>query len=194
MPKPKPKQDPDEDDYTVVVDRGSSGEGDHTIVVDRGASPGGEEDHTIVVDRGASQGGGVGATTAVADEGVVDEADHTVVVARPRKPPKSDAAVSAGRRRGIAPPPVPQGFAPPAVEAIGPGAVDEYVPRTIPEPPPLAEIPELGTDDTREPARAMASVSRRSRRGARVTLMLFVAACIGAVVGLVAIVIALTSR
>ena len=120
-------------------------------------------------------------------------ADHTVVVDREGKAPKLAAGLLGNRRRGIAPPPVPEGFAPKPVEAIGPGAVEEYVPRAIPEPPPFHETPEQGPDATRAAAPSMPSVSKRTRRGARIALVLFIAACVGAVVGLVAIIVAVVA-
>ncbi|MFV0372504.1 MAG: hypothetical protein ACK5KK_00205, partial [Microbacterium sp.] len=145
-----------------------SDEDDHTRVVDRPApGPSDEDDHTRVVDRPAPD-------------------DRTAVVDR-AKPQPSLTLPGAARRRGIAEPPVVEGFAPRAEPAVGPGAVETYVARDIPEvsAPPAAV--EEGPAATRAAAPAMTSVRRRGRRTARVAVVTFTVACVLAVAGAVAL-------
>lgn len=173
-------EEPD-DEHTVAVDRAASADDEpddeHTVMVDRAPSTG-EDDHTVAVRRGASAAAGT------------DEDDHTVVVGR--KPGKASLArtPSAKRRRGIAQPPVPEGFAPKAVDAIGPNAEVVYAPRAIPEPPPAPTPVAEGPAATRAAAPFMPSVLRRAQRTAHLTVLVFVAVCVVSVVGLSLIAVA----
>jgi hypothetical protein len=118
-----------------------------------------------------------------------DAGDRTVVSRKAKSSPVLDPTAGT-RRRGIAEPPVPQGFAPRAVKAAGAGAVDEYVPRAITPPPPLPQMPMLAPDATRVPSPQLPSVRQRSHRNARRAMIMFVVACVLAVAGAIAIVIA----
>lgn len=196
---------------------GPEDEDDHTRVVAREVPPETEDDHTRVVDRVAPSPDDDDHTRVVArDLPIDDEDDHTRVVAK-EHPPHADedqdddtrvvgdrpgrrtapsaAAPTVGsradrRRRGIAYPPVPQGFGPGAHEAVGPGAIESYQARAVTQPPADPVIEE-GVEATRAPAPSMPSVHKRSRRAARTAMALYVCAWIGAVAGAILIVVAL---
>jgi hypothetical protein len=88
------------------------------------------------------------------------------------------------RRRGLAPPPVPVGFAPAARAAVGPGAVDHYRRRELAPPPTVRAAPDGGIVSTRVIDPDLPSVARRARRTAVVALAAFVGACVVSVTGL----------
>ena len=185
-----------DDDETLVVDRSAAGE--DTIVVDRRPRLLGiDDDDDDDTDRSASR----------PSSDVDDDTDRTV--ARPRDesddetisvdrsapsiklpPVPSLRRARVQRRRGIAPPPVPVGFAPPARPAVGPGAVEHYAPRELVLPPPAPRNPPPGDAmPAREIDRSLPSVARRSRRTAAVALVAFVGACLLSVTGLTLILI-----
>jgi hypothetical protein len=180
-------------EQTIVVDR--SGRGDEeTIVVDRrpkllGVDDDDDDDDT---DRSASRPA-LPALDDDTDRTVARERDdsdeQTVTVDRsasavklPPVPSLRRARVQ--RRRGIAPPPVPVGFAPAARAAVGPGAVDHYAPRELRPPPEARSVPEGGVASTRVIDPNLPSVARRARRTAAVALAAFVGACLISVTGL----------
>ena len=145
-----------------------------------------DEDHTVMVDR-----------VATPQDSTPDDEDHTIVVGRtsngaakpqPDKPqpdkPQSERLGRAARRRGLTPPPVPAGFAPQAVEAVGPDATESYRPRAIPDVPPPAPVIAQGPDATREASATMPSVARHARIMARVAVVVFVVSCVASIVGL----------
>lgn len=182
----------DEDDRTIVVDRtapGADDEDDHTILVDRTA-PGtdDEDDHTVVVD---GQATGAAKPRAALDE----DRDDTIAVTRGSSvatPPEGDDATvivergaasrrlarpETGRRRGIKPPPVPEGFAPLPTEGLGPWGVEEYQARSITPPPHIVEV-----DADPTPPRPidpdLRSVRKHARRVARRALVAFAISCV----------------
>jgi len=179
------------DEETVIVDRSDSGE--ETIVVDRrpkllGVDDDDDDDDT---DRSASRP--VLDVDDDTDRTVArerdDDDDATITVDRsapavklPPVPSLRRARVQ--RRRGIAPPPVPVGFAPAARAAVGPGAVDHYGRRELTPPPAAPIAPAEGAAATRTFDPSLPSVARRARRTAVVTLAAFVGACAVSVTGL----------
>ena len=183
---------PDDDERTVMVQRGakassdsdSDSDNERTVMVQRGAKASSDSDsdsddeRTVMVQRG---------TKASSDS----DSDQTIAVKRAR-PATADAKgdrPQPGRRRGISPPPVPDGFGPRAVEAAGPGAIETYAVRPLPSPAPEAVALEDGRQATRISAPAMPSVSKRGRRAARVALTAYAASWVVAVVGIAAIVV-----
>ncbi|HET8896018.1 MAG TPA: hypothetical protein VFN04_02005 [Protaetiibacter sp.] len=178
---------------TIVVDR--SGRGDEeTIVVDRrpqllGVDDDDDDDDT---DRSESRPA-LPAQDEDTDRTVARERDdsdeQTITVDRsasaaklPPVPSLRRARVQ--RRRGIAPPPVPVGFAPAARAAVGPGAVDHYSPRELRPPPEARAVPEGGVAPTRVIDPNLPSVARRARRTAVLALAAFAGACVVSVTGL----------
>lgn len=204
---------PDPAEETVVVDRAVA-DGD-TIVV----APADAAEETIVVDRGVADGdtvvGGSVATdaTVVVPRRASEDSGTNIVSGRPAgdltasdpaglaAPRVSTASASVpplvapalrprgGKRRGIAPPPVPEGFAPAARPAVGPGAVEAYAPRPA-ETRRLDPAPAGGTEPTRDPARTVPAMGRRAERLARRAVIAFAAALVVSVGGLVALAIA----
>ena len=121
-----------------------------------------------------------------------DPDGRTVVARKAKKAPVLDAGSgTSGRRRGIAEPPVPRGFAPRAVKASGAGAVSEYTPRPITPPPAPPQLPTLAPDATRVPSPHLPSVRARSHRTARRAIVTFVITCVLAAAGAVAVVLAI---
>ena len=189
----------DHDERTTVVDRSAPTTDDHderTTVVDRSSPADDDDERTTVVDRSAPVGESDDGTVVVDRSAPADEVhDGTVVVPRPASEKSKSASRPApssrrGRRR-ITLPPVEPGFGPDAVDAVGAGAVDSYLPRAItPAPVATPAIP-LGDDATRAPAPSMPSVERRSRRIGMIAVGGFAAACVISVVGLATIVVTL---
>lgn len=199
----------DSAEQTIVIDR-SSEASEQTIVVDR-SNDAAEE--TIVVDRRPKLLGvdddddDDTDRSAARPPGDIGDDDTDRTVARPRD--DDDATITVDRsapsvklppvpslrrarvqrRRGIAPPPVPVGFAPGARAAVGPGAVDHYSPRALPPAPATRPAPEGGVVPTRVIDPGLPSVARRARRTAVVALAAFVGACAVSVTGLTLIVL-----
>lgn len=182
----------DADEETIVVDR--SGRGDEeTIVVDRRPQLLGiDDDDDDDTDRSASRPA-LPAQDEDTDRTVARERDdsdeQTITVDRsasavklPPVPSLRRARVQ--RRRGIAPPPVPVGFAPAARAAVGPGAVDHYSPRELRPPPEARSVPEGGVAPTRVIDPQLPSVARRARRTAVLAWAAFAGACVVSVTGL----------
>jgi hypothetical protein len=180
-------------DETIVVDRSDSGD-EQTIVVDRRPRLLGiEDDDDDDTDRSATRPpleaeDDTDRTVARPRDDDAD-ADETITVDRaapsvklPPVPSLRPARVQ--RRRGIAPPPVPVGFAPAARAAVGPGAVDHYRRRELAVPPAVRAAPDGGIVSTRVIDPDLPSVARRARRTAVVALAAFVGACIVSVTGL----------
>jgi len=157
----------------------SKGEDDHTIVVDRTAPGVSQDDHTVLVDR-----------IAPGEE----QTDLTIVVDRSVRAKPGTSKDRTARKRRIAPPPVPSGFAPQAVTAAGADAREHYPPRTIPATPTPAPDSEAGPAATREASATMPSVARNSRVAARAAVVVFVASCVVSAVGLTLIAFALVAR
>lgn len=164
-----------------------------TILVDRGRA---DIDETILVDRRP-------ASARLDDDDDDDDTDRTI--ARPSHdddtilvdrgaPPVSLPPVPSlrrarpERRRGIAPPPIPAGFAPAARPAVGPGAVEHYTPRRI-APPPDAPVAPEGIAAGRVIDPDLPSVARRARRTTVVALAAFAGACLVSATGLALILI-----
>lgn len=197
-------EDVDEDEHTIVVDRSAADAGDedpeqdddeHTIVVKRGA-PGDDEnddEHTIVVDREkASPADDSDDTITVTRSRFSPPSaaadDDTIVVDRDAKGPRLTRPEGAVRRRGIKPPPVPEGFAPLATEGLGPWGIEEYSARSIVAPPKTVEV-DADATPPREPDPSLSSVRRHSRRVARAALIAFVISCTVLAAGIVALVL-----
>ncbi|GMA91134.1 hypothetical protein [Homoserinibacter gongjuensis] len=185
--------DADAVDETIVVDRSDSGD-EQTIVVDRRPRLLGiEDDDDDDTDRSATRPpleaeDDTDRTVARPRDDDADD-DETITVDRaapsvklPPVPSLRPARVQ--RRRGIAPPPVPVGFAPAARAAVGPGAVDHYRRRELAVPPAVRAAPDGGIESTRVIDPDLPSVARRARRTAVVALAAFVGACIVSVTGL----------
>jgi hypothetical protein len=179
---------------TIVVDRSDSGD-EQTIVVDRrprllGIEDDDDDDDT---DRSATRPpleaeDDTDRTVARPRDDDADD-DETITVDRaapsvklPPVPSLRPARVQ--RRRGIAPPPVPVGFAPAARAAVGPGAVDHYRRRELAPAPTVRAAPDGGFVSTRVIDPDLPSVARRARRTAVVALAAFVGACVVSVTGL----------
>ena len=165
--------DDDADDQTRVVEHGSDGgdvdgEDDQTRVVSHEGPADDDDENTRIVTRGGS----------------ADDDDNTRVVQRDAKK-HSLTLPASGRRRGIAMPPAMENYSPEVEIARGPGAVEAYPAREIPEPPPPPAPTQEGPPATRASAPSMPSVARRSRRSAKVALTVFVTSCVLAVAGLV---------
>ena len=180
-------------DETIVVDRSDSGD-EQTIVVDRRPRLLGiEDDDDDDTDRSATRPpleaeDDTDRTVARPRDDDADD-DETITVDRaapsvklPPVPSLRPARVQ--RRRGIAPPPVPVGFAPAARAAVGPGAVDHYRRRELASPPAVRAAPDGGIVSTRVIDPELPSVARRARRTAVVALAAFVGACVVSVTGL----------
>jgi hypothetical protein len=180
-------------DETIVVDRSDSGD-EQTIVVDRRPRLLGiEDDDDDDTDRSATRPpleaeDDTDRTVARPRDDDADD-DETITVDRaapsvklPPVPSLRPARVQ--RRRGIAPPPVPVGFAPAARAAVGPGAVDHYRRRELAPPPAVRAAPDGGIVSTRVIDPDLPSVARRARRTAVVALVAFVGACVVSVTGL----------
>jgi hypothetical protein len=186
--------DADAVDETIVVDRSDSGD-EQTIVVDRRPRLLGiEDDDDDDTDRSATRPpleaeDDTDRTVARPRDDDADDDDETITVDRaapsvklPPVPSLRPARVQ--RRRGIAPPPVPVGFAPAARAAVGPGAVDHYRRRDLAPPPAVRAAPDGGIVSTRVIDPELPSVARRARRTAVVALAAFVGACVVSVTGL----------
>lgn len=191
-------------EQTIVVDR-SSKASEQTIVVDRSSEA---SEQTIVVDRRPKLLGidddddDDTDRSAARPPGDIGDDDTDRTVARPRD--DDDATITVDRstpsvklppvpslrrarvqrRRGIAPPPVPVGFAPAARAAVGPGAIDHYSPRALTPAPATRPAPEGGVVPTRVIDPGLPSVARRAHRTAVVALAAFVGACAVSVTGL----------
>lgn len=200
------------EDKTVVIDREE--ENDRTVVVERAkhAAPADEpEEGTVVVDRrprrprrstaplppeplDPSDADGDDEDRTV----VVDREDKTVVVERSRRGrrPKDEAAPAPDSvinllptRRGIKVAPVEPGFGRDAVEAIGPNAVETYVPREIASAPEAAPAVPRGDEALRAEAPSMPSVTRRSRTAGAVALLAFAGACVVSLIGIIVVIV-----
>jgi hypothetical protein len=172
------------EEHTVVVQREAPEE--HTVVVDREDAA----EHTVVVDRGDA-----GELTVVVDRGA-PEADPASTSLRVKRVSALDKLPRPSRRRTLTLAPGDDGTNLSATPAVGPGAVDSYVPRQVPAPPPAASTLLSGSEVTRPEATrtaapSMPSVARHSRKLGLVALTAAVIACVVSVVGLVAIVVLL---
>jgi hypothetical protein len=187
--------DADAVDETIVVDRSDSGDEQTIVVGRRPRLLGLEDDDDDDTDRSATRPpleaeDDTDRTVArPRDDDADDDDDETITVDRaapsvklPPVPSLRPARVQ--RRRGIAPPPVPIGFAPAARAAVGPGAVDHYRRRELAPPPAVRAAPDGGIVSTRVIDPDLPSVARRARRTAVVALAAFVGACIVSVTGL----------
>jgi hypothetical protein len=185
--------DADAVDETIVVDRSDSGDEQTIVVGRRPRLLGLEDDDDDDTDRSATRPPleAEDDTDRTVARPRVDDADddETITVDRaapsvklPPVPSLRPARVQ--RRRGIAPPPVPVGFAPAARAAVGPGAVDHYRRRELAPPPAVRAAPDGGIVSTRVIDPELPSVARRARRTAVVALAAFVGACVVSVTGL----------
>lgn len=186
--------DADAVDETIVVDRSDSGDEQTIVVGRRPRLLGLEDDDDDDTDRSATRPpleaeDDTDRTVARPRDDDADDDDETITVDRaapsvklPPVPSLRPARVQ--RRRGIAPPPVPVGFAPAARAAVGPGAVDHYRRRDLAPPPAVRAAPDGGIVSTRVIDPELPSVARRARRTAVVALAAFVGACVVSVTGL----------
>jgi hypothetical protein len=154
-------------------------EAEATVVVDREA-----EAETLLVERTTAR-------RAARDAHGGAESEGTLAVTRQRgsnQPAGGAASVpSTGRRRrGMTMPPVPAGYGRGAIDAVGPGAIESYQPRDLPD---LAAAPlEFGgVEATRVTSKELPSVARRGRRTSLVVLAVFTASCVVSIVGLIAL-------
>ncbi|KQM82145.1 hypothetical protein [Agromyces sp. Leaf222] len=188
----------DEFDETIVVSRVPSGaapadphlDADETIVVQRtgpapAAAAAADADETIVVQRT----GPAPAAPDAADQTVVVE--RTVVRATPLPTDAPDGVMNAPTRRGrrVAPAPVSEDVLSTAEVGRGPGLLEHYAARPIEVAAPPLRTFAGGADPTRDPAQALPSVARRSRRSALVVLAAFGSSCVLAVIGLAVVVV-----
>ena len=211
--------DDDDAERTILVDRAprevddDDDDAERTILVDRAPRPD-DDERTILVERGPRLLGldddddDTGRTERPHDEFDIDtDSDRTV--ARPRADADDDETITVDRgsptvslppvpslrparvqrRRGIAPPPIPVGFAPAARPAVGPGAVDHYRPRELRPAPAVAPVSAGGAASARAFDPTLPSVVRRSRRTAAVAVTAFVGTCAVSVTGLTLIVL-----
>ena len=161
-----------------------------------GAATAGDDDQTVFVDRKASRADKSNRIPVPAPAPAPashDEDDHTVVVAKSARSRSTSPHAKAKRKPRIAPPPVPVGFTPEAVKAVGANSTERYRPRAIPAPPSPAPIVVEWAPASRETA-TMRSVSRHTRLTARVALVAFAASCVASIVGLTLIALALFAR
>ena len=154
----------EDDDDTLVPD-----EQDRTVAVQR------EEpvDRTVVIERGPA----AAAEPEGAQEAQEPE-DRTVGLTRAR-------LAKGARERGV--PAAPDGAR--SGRAAAPAGPDSYPPRALPEVPAPAPPVPRGEDARRSAASALPSVARRSRRAGAVTLLVFGAACVISIMGIVAVVV-----
>jgi len=177
----------DDSERTVVVQRGDDSE--QTVVVGRRAVPLlGEEDDEHDTDRTVARPrpdlDGVDGPDA--PDGV-DAPDGRAASPRHLPPVPSLRRRGSDRRRGLAAPPVPVGFVPPARVAVGPGAVEHYAPRELPPPPgDRIEWGAMG-GSTRGRDASLPSVARRAGRTRVVAIVAFVTSCVVSVCGLAVI-------
>lgn len=181
--------DADAVDETIIVDRGGYADDvEETIIVDRGAD---DVDETIIAGHRRTRPLlGESEDDDDTDRTVArpSQDDETIIVDRSTPsaslpPVPSLRRARTERRRGIAPPPIPAGFAPAARPAVGPGATETYTPRELKPPPPAPVIPE-GAAATRVSDPSLPSVARRARQTSVVAIAAFVAACVVSVTGL----------
>jgi hypothetical protein len=154
-------------------------EAEATVVVDREA-----EAETLLVERTTARRAAVKADGSAETEG-------TLAVTRQRgsnQPAGGAASVpSTGRRRrGMTMPPVPAGYGRGAIDAVGPGAVESYQPRDMPDLV-AAPLEFAGVEATRVASTELPSVERRARRTSLVALTIFTASCVVSVAGLIAL-------
>ena len=156
--------DDDEDDETIVIDR------EPTVVPER------EEEHTIVLARRRP--------ASDIDDG--DHAEETIVIDRDAE----DRTIALGRR-APAPPvddPVLRLLPGRARPAVGPNVVESYPAREpiLPGVPVVADTVERGR--VRPDRAGLPSVVRRSRRAGIRSLVVFAAACVVSIVGIVVVI------
>ncbi|SFR68219.1 hypothetical protein SAMN05428970_0368 [Agromyces sp. CF514] len=188
-------------DETVVVGRRPGAEPDsrlvdETVVVDRrpraeaeraepgaDAGVGGEVDDTIVVAPGGR--------AARADAGDTVVVERTVVrpIALPVGAPDEVMHEPARRERRPGAAPVPVEVLDSAAVGAGPGLLEHYAVRGGPVARPVPPMPFSagGAAPTRDPAAALPSVARRSRRSALLVIIAFAGSCAVAAAGLVVV-------
>lgn len=194
-------QDDPDDDATFAIQA-------HAARQSSAAEDAGEpEDHTVAVKREEAADD---ATIAVGSRATASErvvpGDDTIAVARaPFSPPSEEegADTTIGvtrtgrgsrlarpdprhRRRGITPPPVPEGFTPLPIEGLGPWGVEEYPARVI-APAPAARPIDAGGASARTSDPSLRSVTLHARRSARRAMTVFVLTCTLVVAGFVAL-------
>ncbi|MET1015190.1 MAG: hypothetical protein ABWX76_00140 [Leifsonia flava] len=213
MPESNPQDVPalpDEDERTVIVDRGDD-EDERTVIVDRGddddertvmVDRGDEDERTVIVDRADADADADEADdeaddgTAVVDRQqtsvddgtfVVDRAAHDLEqpLFRPPAPPREKAPLVRRGRRALRPAPLDPSLVRTALDAPGPGAVAPYGPRSLPEPsaPPAQLAPTASA--TRVVDGSLPSVEGEARRLSLISVGAVVAASVISVVGLV---------
>ena len=173
----------DEVDRTVVVVRRGRGRPEPVLAEDT-------EDRTTVIDRGLPDDDTDRTVPVRRREPEPDDTDRTVALdpKRPAPAPEPDPVIRLlPARSRIEPPPGPEG-ARTAVGAVGPNAVDTYVPRPLPESPvPGPPVPRA--EGARRGDAALPSVARSSRAAGRATLLVFAASCAVSAGGLIAVIV-----
>ena len=181
----------DDPERTVVVRRGGSSDQDtdRTVVVRRGE----DTDRTRVVGRRSAPLPGEEDDEHDTDRTVArprPEADEPAEPAEPAERPRNLPPVpslrrrGSDRRRGLAPPPIPVGFVPPARVAVGPGAVEHYAPRELPPPPGDLAMPLTLSRPARVVDPSLPSVVRRAARTRMIAFAAFAGSCVVSVTGL----------
>lgn len=174
------------DETVIVARRALPTESGDAAAADAAGVADPDSDETVVVARRAP------AADAAADA----EVDQTVVVERtavratPLPTDAPDAVMHAPTRRSRrpAPAPVSDEVLRTATHGAGPGLLEHYDARpeiaTAPAPRPAIAA---GAAPTRDPAQALPSVARRSRRSAVAVLAAFATSCVLAAAGLVVV-------
>ncbi|MEL4319790.1 hypothetical protein WJX64_12315 [Leifsonia sp. YIM 134122] len=224
MPESNPQDVPalpDEDERTVIVDRGDD-EDERTVIVDRGDD---EAESTVIVDRGddeaestviVDRGDDEAESTVIVDRGDEEADDGTAVVDRqhtsvddgtfvvdraahdreqplfrPPAPPREKAPLVRRGRRALRPAPLDPSLVRTALEAPGPGAVAPYGPRSLPEPSAPPAQLAPTASATRVVDGSLPSVEGEARRLSLISVGAVVAASVISVVGLVLLVVLL---
>ena len=175
----------DEVDRTVVVVRRGRGRPEPVLAEDTEDT----EDRTTVIDRGLPDDDTDRTVPVRRREPEPDDTDRTVALdpKRPAPAPEPDPVIRLlPARSRIEPPPGPEG-ARTAVGAVGPNAVDTYVPRPLPAPVAAPPVPR--SDAPRRGDAALPSVARSSRASGRAALVVFAATCVVSLAGLIAVVV-----
>jgi hypothetical protein len=165
--------------------------GDHTVAVVRAEA---EDDATIAIGPRPTASEG----TAPSDDTIAltrapfsppseeEGADTTIGVTRTGRGSRLARPDPRHRRRGITPPPVPEGFAPLPVEGLGPWGVEEYPARVI-APAPTARSISTDGPSARTSDPSLRSVTLHARRSARRATTVFILSCMLVVAGFVAL-------
>lgn len=173
----------DEVDRTVVVVRRGRGMPEPALAEDT-------DDRTTVIERGLPDDDTDRTVSLRRREPEPEGTDRTVALDRQRPAPaqEPDSVLRLlPARSGIKPPPVPKDGRT-AVDAVGPNAVDSYVPRPLPVPP-VAPPAVPRAQGARRGEVPLPSVARSSRASGRATLIVFALACAVSLTGLTVVIV-----